>query len=183
MKDLPVQPKKAISPAENAKILKEVQAGLARLDDKTLCSAYQAWLGFYNGMLKKCGWTKEELVAAANDMVLNTLGRDSVPQLEAKTVGMMGMKGVPGLVVNKGPRGTANGGTPRPPQGGIGGGRGGNSGGGERRSSGGGGERQERDGRYAREGGYSTGRGENFSPGRGGRSSSGQGRGGRGGRG
>ena len=38
----------------------------------------QAWLGYYNGALKRVGWRKEDLVAAANAMVLNVWGAKEV---------------------------------------------------------------------------------------------------------
>jgi len=85
----------------------------------------QAWLGYYNS--SKLFRTKEELVAQANDFALKSLCLDAIPALEAnlqhlpltltltliptltptlieaKTVGKMGLRGTPGLVVNKGP--------------------------------------------------------------------------------
>ena len=60
--------------------------------------AYAAWLGFYNSNLRKCGWDKPELVAQANQYT-KSLGLHEVPFLEKKTVGKMGLKGVPGLRV------------------------------------------------------------------------------------
>jgi ATP-dependent RNA helicase MSS116 len=60
--------------------------------------AYGAWLGFYNSNLKKCGWDKPELVVNANTFS-RYLGLSEVPFLEKKTVGKMGLKGVPGLRV------------------------------------------------------------------------------------
>ena len=58
--------------------------------------AYGAWLGFYNGNTKKCGWDKPTLVETAN-FFSSTLGLAEVPALMAKTIGMMGLKGVRGL--------------------------------------------------------------------------------------
>ena len=61
--------------------------------------AYQAWLGYYNGWVKITGWTKPQLVSTANELSRSVVGRTAVPALMKKTVGMMGLKGVPGLVV------------------------------------------------------------------------------------
>jgi hypothetical protein len=36
----------------------------------TLAAAYQAWLGFYNGKLRKLNWTKADLVREANELAL-----------------------------------------------------------------------------------------------------------------
>lgn len=61
--------------------------------------AYGAWLGFYNGNKRNCGgWNNAQLVEAANLFSL-TLGfaQGQPPALEKKTVGKMGLRGVPGL--------------------------------------------------------------------------------------
>ena len=73
------------------------------------------------------GWSKAQLVQAANDYALNVLGCPQIPGILKKTVGMMGLKGIPGLnIVSQLDDGEGRGG----------GGRGGRSGGG--RSGGGG---------------------------------------------
>mmetsp|Transcript_1017 Transcript_1017/g.1692 ORF Transcript_1017/g.1692 Transcript_1017/m.1692 type:complete len:196 (-) Transcript_1017:1480-2067(-) len=59
--------------------------------------AYQAWLGFYNGNLKRIGKvSKPQLVEMANYFARLT-GLRHQPVLKKSTVGKMGMKGVPGL--------------------------------------------------------------------------------------
>jgi len=58
--------------------------------------AYRAWLGFYNGHLKKVGWSKAVLVQHANQWARN-VGLNEQPTLLKKTVGKMGLKGVQGL--------------------------------------------------------------------------------------
>jgi ATP-dependent RNA helicase MSS116 len=60
--------------------------------------AYRAMLGYYNGKLRALGWSKEELVQRANAYA-RVIGLQQVPALEKKTVGLMGLKGVPGLRV------------------------------------------------------------------------------------
>jgi ATP-dependent RNA helicase MSS116, mitochondrial len=63
--------------------------------------AYQAWLGFYNSNLRACGgWDKRTLVAMANKFS-EIIGFAEPPGLEAKTVGKMGLKGVPGLRIER----------------------------------------------------------------------------------
>jgi ATP-dependent RNA helicase MSS116, mitochondrial len=47
-----------------------VKSALAQLSASTTAAAYQAWLGFYNGRLRKLGWSKGDLVREANDLVL-----------------------------------------------------------------------------------------------------------------
>ena len=64
--------------------------------------AYGAWLGFYNGNKKNCGgWNNSQLVEAANEFSV-TLGfpEGEPPALEKKTIGKMGLKGVPGLRIS-----------------------------------------------------------------------------------
>ena len=58
--------------------------------------AYRAWLGYYNGNLKKIGWDKKRLVKEANQWAKD-VGLQAQPSLLKKTVGKMGLKGVPGL--------------------------------------------------------------------------------------
>lgn len=76
---------------------------LDREGRKAAEQAYSAWLGFYNGNKKNCGnWTNSQLVEAANlfSVVLGFKVGEP-PYLEKKTVGKMGLKGVPGLrIVN-----------------------------------------------------------------------------------
>ena len=60
--------------------------------------AYQAYLGYYNSNLKRIGMTKAALVQLSNQYS-RTLGFEEPPTLQKKTVGKMGLKGVPGLRV------------------------------------------------------------------------------------
>ena len=59
--------------------------------------AYQAWLGYYNSC-KLLKWDKPTLVQRAN-VFSSTLGLPQPPALMKKTVGMMGLRNVPGLRV------------------------------------------------------------------------------------
>lgn len=58
--------------------------------------AYRAWLGYYNGHLKKVKWDKRTLVNQAN-MWGKEVGLPEQPSLQKRTIGKMGLKGVPGL--------------------------------------------------------------------------------------
>jgi len=60
--------------------------------------AYQAFLGYYNSNLRRIKWSKTELVKQANEYA-SFLGLSSQPELLRRTVGKMGLKGVPGLQV------------------------------------------------------------------------------------
>jgi len=85
----------------------DMESALKKMNPITIATAYQAWLGYYNGALRRVGWRKEQLVQNANDMVLNAWKAREIPALEPKTVGKMGMKGVPGLNVRHGSAGNA----------------------------------------------------------------------------
>ncbi|EFN51650.1 hypothetical protein CHLNCDRAFT_59143 [Chlorella variabilis] len=75
-----------------------VKAGLARVGDRLPDMAYAAWLGFYNSA-KGMGWSKPELVQQANRFSA-VMGLSQPPPLQKKTIGMMGLKGVPGLRID-----------------------------------------------------------------------------------
>ncbi|CCG82644.1 Predicted protein [Taphrina deformans PYCC 5710] len=107
---------------------------------------YQAWMGYYKNHLKSLRWDTAQLVQEANRFALEGLQSPEVPALQRKTVGKMGLKGVPGLVLkpneasNGPPRGGGrapqNGGGREGPSGGGSGGRGGRSNGGGGRGRG-----------------------------------------------
>ena len=61
--------------------------------------AYQAYLGFYNSYAKKIGWSSARLVEESNEFS-RCIGLKEIPFLLKKTVGKMGLKGVPGLRVH-----------------------------------------------------------------------------------
>lgn len=62
--------------------------------------AYRAWLGYYNGHLKKINWDKKQLVQQAN-MWATDVGLKTLPGMQKRTIGKMGLKGVPGLNIEK----------------------------------------------------------------------------------
>ena len=61
--------------------------------------AWGAWLGFYNGWCKKLSISKEQLVLQSMEYA-QSLGLDEIPALPKKTIGKMGMQGVPGLRID-----------------------------------------------------------------------------------
>lgn len=58
---------------------------------------YQAWMGYYLGRIKQLGLGKPGIVEEANLFAEEVFGCEQPPKLEKKTVGKMGLKGVPGL--------------------------------------------------------------------------------------
>ncbi|KAJ7068589.1 P-loop containing nucleoside triphosphate hydrolase protein [Mycena amicta] len=82
-----------------AQAMNVVQPLLALVSNETKAQVYRAFLGFYNGSLKGMRWTKEDLVRQGNAYAVEALGwtGQAPPDVERKTVGKMGLKGVPGL--------------------------------------------------------------------------------------
>ncbi|KAJ3224031.1 hypothetical protein HDU81_008792 [Chytriomyces hyalinus] len=130
-----------VNDQENARL---VMQGLQNVSEETKSMAYAAWLGFYNSLLKEIRWKggKDELVTEANRYAVSCLGCAVVPGISKKTVGKMGLKGVPGLtLVDDNARGgqrSAGNGSGRG-RGGESQSRGGRGGGGEGGEGGGGG--------------------------------------------
>lgn len=79
------------------RVIRDVESGRGALADR-VAQAYSSWLGFYNGQLRACRWTPEQLVAETNAFFA-TLGAPEPPRLQKRTVGKMGLKGVRGLNV------------------------------------------------------------------------------------
>ncbi|TYZ64924.1 hypothetical protein PybrP1_001147 [[Pythium] brassicae (nom. inval.)] len=104
--------------------------------EKSAQQSYQAWLGFYNGNVRRLRMDKARCVQLAAQYSA-AIGLDKVPQLEKRTLGKMGLIGVPGIepapyVAHAG-SGRVNGGGGGGGGGRGGGGRGGGRGGGFRR--------------------------------------------------
>ena len=80
-----------------------VAAGLLRDADlaASAAHAYQAHMGFYNSNLRKVGWTKEVLVLESNELARVFGFVNGPPPVQAKTIGKMGLKGVPGLNITR----------------------------------------------------------------------------------
>lgn len=93
VKDLPLRKAHLEIPLE---AYETARYGLSKVDHKTSEQAYQAWLGYYNSQ-RRLRWSKPELVQQANLYAQVGLGLDYQPALEKKTIGKMGLKGVPGL--------------------------------------------------------------------------------------
>ncbi|KAI1478732.1 DEAD-domain-containing protein [Daldinia eschscholtzii] len=77
----------------------EVSEIAAKLDPDTQGKAYQGWLGYYKGYIKPLRWDAARLVREANEFALKGLGAAEIPPLQKSTIGKMGLKGIPGLVV------------------------------------------------------------------------------------
>ncbi|CAN0077585.1 unnamed protein product, partial [Discosporangium mesarthrocarpum] len=94
IKDLPLQVREGVNPETLAELTPCVDVALQRMKKESVVCAYQAWLGFYNGHLRKIGWTKDELVEQANHWITSVCKQADVPALQARTLGKMALRGV-----------------------------------------------------------------------------------------
>jgi len=60
---------------------------------------YISSIGYYNGQLRRLNMSKKTLIATFNEYAVKGLGLDEIPGILKRTVGKMGMKGVPGIVI------------------------------------------------------------------------------------
>jgi ATP-dependent RNA helicase MSS116 len=68
-----------------------VRQQLDATEQKEAEQAWQAWLGYYNGQLRKLNMTKEQLVGKSAEYAA-TLGLPQIPALQKKTIGKMGLQ-------------------------------------------------------------------------------------------
>lgn len=87
------------TPESVQQVRTELQPILAVLPDEEKGQAYRAWMGYYNSYLRRMGWTKTDLIREAGLLAVSAFGwtESKPPPIEPKTVGMMGLKGLPGL--------------------------------------------------------------------------------------
>ena len=97
--DQPMQMRAGTSGTAMDAIKSSVSVALSKLSPKTCSMGYQAWLGYYNSNLKRVRWNKNKLVEYATIFATACLMLPEPPALLAKTVGKMGLKGMPGLRV------------------------------------------------------------------------------------
>jgi ATP-dependent RNA helicase MSS116, mitochondrial len=103
LKGLPIElvdlgPMPAPGEVQWADAVSKARISVAKNSDVSLRAeqCYGAWLGYMNGHCKVLNWTKEQLVQEANQFA-EQIGLPEAPALMKKTVGKMGLKGVPGL--------------------------------------------------------------------------------------
>ena len=96
---LPIEPY-----AQTAAINQDGQAAatvaqiMARdIDENVKQKAYSSYLGFMKGFMHKLQMRPDGLVAMANVLALQGMGCPEPPEMDKKTIGMMGLKGVAGI--------------------------------------------------------------------------------------
>lgn len=75
----------------------KITNALHGIDPKSKQKAYAAYLGFMKAFTKRMQLDPTGLVKLANKFALEGMLCDEVPEMERKTVGKMGLKGVPGI--------------------------------------------------------------------------------------
>ena len=105
---LKINPQLSINPHERqTNILNDQQAKekisqiLETIDEDTKRKAYSAYLGFMRPFSNKLALNPPALVKMANEFAVHGMGCPEPPALMKKTIGMMGLKGVPGLRIAK----------------------------------------------------------------------------------
>lgn len=98
---LPIQPhaQTATIVGNAATHAPKVEQAMYAIDETVKQRAYSSFLGFFagSGLLKRLHLDKAGLVRMANDMAVQGMHCPEPPAMERKTVGKMGLKGVPGF--------------------------------------------------------------------------------------
>ena len=76
-----------------------VEKAMYAVDETTKQRAYSSFLGFFagSGLMRPLRLDKQGLVQMANDLAIRGMYCPEAPPMEKKTVGKMGLKGVPGF--------------------------------------------------------------------------------------
>ncbi|XXQ38371.1 ATP-dependent RNA helicase [Plasmodiophora brassicae] len=101
LQDLPIKDIAGTPVVANARKSLEMNLALSDVPKdaalvKAGAQAYQAFLGFYNSHLRALTWSKDKLVAMANQFA-TIMGLKQVPAMQKKTVAVMGLRNTPGL--------------------------------------------------------------------------------------
>jgi len=81
--------------------LRSVSLAADSISMKSRAQTYAAWIGYYKGHKDAVFGGPSFMVQAANRLATEVLLCKSIPPIMAKTVGKMGLKGVPGLMIVK----------------------------------------------------------------------------------
>lgn len=102
-RQFPIQPYPASDKIVNdTTSSRKISDALRRMDPKTKQKAYSAYLGFMKVFLNKMQMNAADLVQMANTFALKGMESGEVPEMEKKTIGKMGLKGVPGIRYGQG---------------------------------------------------------------------------------
>ena len=97
-RQFPIQPYPACDKVLNdSSSSKTISSALRSIDPQDKQKAYSAYLGFMKGSLHKMKMTADDLVKMANRLALEGMECDELPEMQKKTIGKMGLKGVHGI--------------------------------------------------------------------------------------
>ena len=97
-RQFPINPYPASDRIQNdATTRSQILNVLQAVEPRSKQRAYSAYLGFMKGFLNKMKMNATELVKMANVFAMEGMQCSEVPEMEKKTVGKMGLKGVPGI--------------------------------------------------------------------------------------
>ncbi|KAL6715871.1 hypothetical protein ACLMJK_006832 [Lecanora helva] len=97
-RQFPIQPYPSSEEIQNDSLSTQgTNEAMNAIDPTTKQKAYSAYLGFMKGFMNKLQLKPADLVRMANDLALKGMHTGEVPEMEKKTVGKMGLKGVAGL--------------------------------------------------------------------------------------
>lgn len=103
LRDLPIEEAAPFTPSPATQdVIRKWDATIALVSrDNNLQDsaqrAYSAWLGYYKDAGKHVKLDRAEIVQMANQHAKYVLGYPGIPPIPKKTVGKMGLKGIPGL--------------------------------------------------------------------------------------
>ncbi|KAJ8490472.1 hypothetical protein OPV22_012193 [Ensete ventricosum] len=97
IKDLPIKKCQLLDLDSDTK--QKVEDSIARVDPSIKEAAYHAWLGYYNS-IREVGRDKTMLADLANQFC-HSIGLEKPPALFRRTALKMGLKGIPGIRVQK----------------------------------------------------------------------------------
>ena len=101
LKDLNIKAVPLASAEDLAGLDERIATALRKVESNVFSMAYQAWIGFYNSNLKVTKWSKAELVQNGNRWIMESCNQRVPPAIRARTVGKMGLKNVPGLIIER----------------------------------------------------------------------------------
>lgn len=81
----------------------QMEQAMYKVDEVVKQRAYSSYIGFFagSGLLKPLGSDKAGLVQMANELAVRGMHCPEPPPMEKKTVGKMGLKGIPGFIYAK----------------------------------------------------------------------------------
>ena len=98
-RQFPIHPYPALADVMNdaTQLAPSMTQVLKTVDSDSKRKAYSAYLGFMKGFCKKMRMDPPQLVRMCNRFALEGMFSGQVPTMEKRTIGKMGLKGVPGI--------------------------------------------------------------------------------------